>query len=156
MVELTVSQKIEQAMKTAARARSADLATLRLLKAALQNEAIAFRGKGQTLTATDELTVVRRELKRRQEAAELYKNNNRPELAAREEAETKVLRRYLPPPPAIEEVRQTVKNLQQQLVLSGPAAAGQLIKAVLGYYQGAVDGSTVSQEVRRILTPDSQ
>lgn len=152
MAELTISQKIEAAMKTAASARSDDLMTLRLLKAALQNGAIALRGQGKELSATDELAVLRRELKRRLEAAQVYEANSRPELAAKERAEAEIITRYLPASPEAADVEEVIHKLQVELGLSGPAAAGQLIKAVMNHYQGAADGQIVSQLVRQILT----
>lgn len=138
-------------MKSATAAKSDELATLRLLKAALQNEAIAYRGRGQTLTVSDEAAVARRELKRRQEAARIYETNYRPELAARERFEAEILQRYLPPRPTDEEIKHTAIELQAALGVSGPAAAGQLIKAVLAHYQGALDGGTATKLVRELL-----
>ncbi len=152
MAELTVSQKIEQAMKLAVSARTDDLMTLRLLKAALQNEAIALRGKGKSLSNSDELAVLRRELKRRQEAVQVYETNGRPELGAKEKAEAEIIARYLPELPTVADVEQVIRRLQAELGLSGPAATGQLIKAVMNHYQGTADGQIVSQLVRQILT----
>ncbi len=151
MAEPAISQKIEQAMKLAASARGEDLTTLRLLKAALQNEVIARRGQGKDLAAADELAVLRRELKRRLEAAQIYEANGRPELAAKERAEAEIITRYLPKLPTAAAVEEVVRKLQAELGLSGPAATGQLIKAVMNHYQGAADGQTVSQIVRQIL-----
>lgn len=152
MAEPAISQKIEQAMKLAALARRDDLMTLRLLKAALQNEAIALRGKGKSLSNSDELAVLRRELKRRREAVQVYETNGRPELGAKEKAEAEIIARYLPELPTTADVEQVIRRLQAELGLSGPAATGQLIKAVMNHYQGAADGQIVSQLVRQILT----
>jgi hypothetical protein len=138
-------------LSAAARGKLPELSTLRLLRAALSNATIACRAKGETLTAADELTILRRELKRRQEAARLYTEGGRPELASKELAEAQVIERYLPAQPAAENIAQTAAQLKTELNLSGSAGLGQLTKALLAHYQGSIDGRQASSAARAVL-----
>lgn len=145
-----LEQRLETDVLAATRARTPELGTLRLLRAALQNERIAKRVKD--LPEADVVAVFRRELKRRQEAALMYEQGARAELAQKEQAEAGVIKRYLPASPSPADVRSVAVKLQQELGLTGPSAQGQLIKAVVAHFQGAADGQTVSGCVRELLS----
>ncbi len=144
-------EQLEADITAAQRGRKPELGTLRLLKSAFKNEAIG-KGAGLELTEPEVLGVLRRELKKRQEAAKLYAQGGRPELAASEQAEATVITGYLPPSPTASDIAATVKKFQAELGLSGPSALGPLTKAVLAHYAGAADGGTVSAAVRQALS----
>lgn len=143
-----IIERLEADVAAATRARLPELTTLRSLKAALHNEAIAKRTE---LSAAEVMTVLRRELKRRQEAAKLYEQGARGELAAKEQAEAALIQKYLPQAPAAEELSATALRLKQELGLSGPQAMGQLIKALMEHYQGTCDGQAASAAARAAL-----
>ncbi|MBI5465842.1 MAG: GatB/YqeY domain-containing protein [Candidatus Kerfeldbacteria bacterium] len=138
-------------IKVATRGRLPELQTLRLMRAALSNEAIARRAKGEVMSEPDQLAVLRRELKKRQEAAKLYEQGGRAELAAKELAEAKVIERYLPAQPAAQDIKQVAAKLKGELGLSGQAGLGQLTKALLTHYQGSIDGRQASAAARAAL-----
>ncbi len=143
-----IQQRLDSDVAAAARARAAGLTTLRSLRAALQNEAIAKRTE---LASADVTAVLRRELKRRQDAAKLYLEGGRPELADKEAAEAELIRNYLPPAPPAGELEATAKRLRSELGLAGPQGIGQLTKAVIEHYQGAADGQSASAAARAAL-----
>jgi uncharacterized protein len=145
-----IETRLANDLVTATRARSSELTVLRLLRAALHNESIAKKATGE-LTEQDVMTVCRRELKRRQEAAEMYLQGGRPELAQAEQAEAKVIEKYLPPVPPLDEVKQAMVQLKSELGLAGQSAVGQLTKAALEHFKGSVDGKTASGLAREIL-----
>lgn len=146
-----VEQRLATDLTAAQRAGVGDeVTTLRLLKAAIHNEAIAKRQAGE-LDEAAVLGVLRRELKKRQEAAKLYEQGGRAELAAKEAAEAEMIKRYLPAAPAADDIRATVARLKQEQSLSGAQAVGPLTKAVMAHYQGAADGQTVASLVREAL-----
>ena len=148
MTEL--ERQLEIDVVAAARQRSPELMVLRLLKSALHNEKIAKQAKGD-LPAADVIAVLRRELKKRQEAAAMYKQAGRTDLATKEEAEVATIAKYLPPAPSREAILQVMQRLKAEQGLSGQQALGPLTKAVLAHYHGAVDGQTVSRLAREIL-----
>ena len=138
-------------LSAAARGKLPELPTLRLLRAALSNEIIARRAKAEVMNEADKITVLRRELKKRQEAARLYEQGGRAELAAKELAEAKVIERYLPALPEAQDIKQVAAKLKGELGLSGQAGLGQLTKALLAHYQGSIDGRQASEAARAAL-----
>lgn len=80
----TISDQIMEGMKTAMKAKdSVTLNTLRALKTALTNTAIAKGGLGTRLEEAEELAVVRKQIKQREDSAEQFRAAGRPELAER-------------------------------------------------------------------------
>jgi uncharacterized protein YqeY len=146
-----IESRLEADINSALRGKLPELATLRMLKSALHNEVIARVGKETGLDEAGALAIFRRELKKRQEAAKLYEQGGRAELAAQEKSEAKIITRYLPAAPNLDDIKNTVARLKQELNLSGPQAMGELTKAVMTYYNGAADGQTVSSAVREVL-----
>jgi uncharacterized protein len=96
--------------------------------------------------------VIARQIKRRHEAAEMYRKGGRPELAAQEEAEAAVLQAYLPQMLSASELRPEVAALIAELGLSGPSAMGKLMPVLLERYKGRADGRALSQVARELLT----
>ena len=147
--------EIERSLATdlvaATRARAPELLVLRMLKSSLHNAKIAKQSK-EELTNEEVMAVLRRELKRRQEAASMYKQGGREELATTEENEAAVIKKYLPATPELDEVRQVIARLKQEQGLSGQQAIGPLTKATLAHFKGAVDGQTVSSLARELLS----
>lgn len=96
--------------------------------------------------------VIAKEIKRRQEAAEMYHKGGRAELAAKEEAELAVLQAYLPAMLSADELRPEVAALIAELGLSGPSSMGKLMPALLERFKGRAEGRTLSQVARELLT----
>jgi uncharacterized protein YqeY len=91
--------EIGDAMKNAMRAKDqVALATVRMMNAAIKDRDIAVRPEGRADGITDGeiVELLRKLIKQRQESVVLYKQGNRPELVAREEAEIAVIERFLP------------------------------------------------------------
>lgn len=126
--------------------------TLRNLKAAILNEEVAT-GKRETGLSDDEIEkVVARELKKRNESAKLYRENDRPELAEPEEKEAAVLQTFLPAQLSEEELSAIIDEKIAQLGASGPAAMGQVIGAVKQQAGSSADGALVARLVKEKLT----
>ena len=88
---------INNAMKEAMKARDERrVSTLRMLNAAFKNADIEARGQGKQPPGEAELlSLCQKQIKQRQEAAELYDKGGRPELAAQERAEIEIITSYL-------------------------------------------------------------
>ena len=92
--EMTLSQRIESAMRDAMRARDERRTqTLRMAMAAAHNQRIA---RGRELTDEEVIDVVVRQVKQRRESIELYRAGGREDRAAEEEAEAAILAEFLP------------------------------------------------------------
>jgi uncharacterized protein YqeY len=141
---LTILEQVHSDMTSAMKAGEKELVgALRLLLSELQKE--AKEGKG------DELAVLRRERKRRIEAAEQFRAAGRGELAAHEEREAEVISGYLPPELDDAELQQIVSSAVAETGASTPKDMGQVMKVVMDRTGGRADGKRASAAVRAAL-----
>lgn len=134
-------------LKKAMQQRQADkVSALRLLVAALKNARIE---KKADLSETEEVAVLNKEAKKRQEAIEMYKKGGRQELAAKEEAELKIIKGYLPQQMGEEKIKELVKEMKQAGELGDDF--GQAMKLVMAKLKGQADGKLVAQAVKTEL-----
>jgi uncharacterized protein len=118
---------------------------LRLLTAALKKSRI---DAGETPTEAQEVAVLKRERKRRLEAAELYEKAARQDLAAQERYEAEAIAGYLPEDLGDEELAALVDETIAQLGASTPKDMGKVMGAVMKAVAGRADGGLVNQMVR--------
>jgi uncharacterized protein YqeY len=95
--------------------------------------------------------VLRREAKKRREAATAFEDAGRPDRAERERAELAVVEGYLPTQLDDDELAELVAAAIADTGAEGPRAMGQVMKAVTASVAGRADGLRVSAEVRRQL-----
>lgn len=100
----------------------------------------------------DELAVLRRERKRRLEAAAQFRDGGRPELAAHEEAEAELIAGYLPAELGDAELDALVARAIADTGASSPRDMGQVMKAVMAASDGRADGKRASARVREALS----
>ena len=132
-------------MTTAMKARDKErVGALRLVLSELQK---AAKDGG-----TDELAVLRRERKRRLEAAEQFRDAGRAELAEGEEAEARIIEGYLPAELDDAELDAIVKAAIAETGASDPKDMGQVMKAVMAKAGGRADGKRASARVREVLS----
>ncbi|MCX6784615.1 MAG: GatB/YqeY domain-containing protein [Candidatus Komeilibacteria bacterium] len=137
-----IQADIVLAMKSKAEAR---LETLRGVLAQLKNKMIEKRAD---LTEEEVVQLLRKEVKKRQEAIGLYQQGLRPDLAAKEQAEIATIEEYLPKALSLEELTAKVRAIIADQNL-GDQPFGQQMKAVMAELGGAVDGSMVSQILKQ-------
>lgn len=124
---------------------------LRGLKAVILNEEVA-QGKRDTGLEDEEIEkLFAREVKKRNESANLYDQADRPELAENERAELKVISAYLPEQISEADIKTAVDEAIANLGVSDPAAMGQVIGAVKAKLGNAADGATVARLVKEAL-----
>ncbi len=148
---MTIAERLAQDTTAAQKAGDTRrLGTLRLLLAAMQNREIEKRGKGAAGPLTDEdLTdLLRREAKKRREAAELYEKGGRDDLRAQEEAELSVIMGYLPAEMSRADIIAVVKRLAGGDIKEFSA----LMKAAMAELKGKADGKVVSEVVKEVLS----
>lgn len=140
-------------MQEAMKARDAlKVEVLRGLSSAFTNELIATKRKPtEELTDDEVLGVIRREVKKRKEAAEAFKNGNRAELAEKEEKELAILSVYLPAMMDEDAVRAVVEAKKNELGVTEKKDAGRLMGAVMKELAGKADGDIVKKIVGEIL-----
>lgn len=135
-----LKEDIASAMKAGDRER---VATLRLVLSELQ--------KAEKEGETDEVAVLRRERKRRHEAATAYREAGRNELADAEEAEAGVIEAYLPAELSDDELREIVAEAVSETGAEGQADMGAVMKAAMARVAGRADGGRVSAVAREVL-----
>ncbi len=107
--------------------------------------------KAQKEGNADELAVLRRERKRRLEAAEQFRGGGRPELAEQEETEAKIIEGYLPAELDDSELDAIVAAAIAETGATDPRDMGQVMKAVMARSGGRADGKRASARVREAL-----
>jgi uncharacterized protein YqeY len=126
------------------------LSTLSLLKSELVK---ASKETGSSGTVDDDLVVrvARKEVKRREEAIDLYRKAGREESAKREEAEMAVLRGYLPASMSVDDVEAEVRAVIDELKPEGPKAFGAVMKAASARLAGRAEGAQIAAAARKLL-----
>jgi len=134
-----------------ARRRRDDIAlgTLSLLK----SELVRASKEGTAAKIDDDLVVriTRKEVKRREEAIEVYRKAGREESARREEAEMAVLRGFLPAAMSEQDVEAEVRAVIAELKPDGPKAFGMVMKAATARLAGRAEGAQVAAAARKLL-----
>lgn len=102
--------------------------------------------------AADELAVLRRERKRRLEAAAQFRDGGRPELAEREESEARIIEGYLPAELDDSELDAIVAAAIAETGASDQKDVGRVMKAVMAKAGGRADGRRASARVREALS----
>ncbi|HEY6607948.1 MAG TPA: GatB/YqeY domain-containing protein [Candidatus Limnocylindria bacterium] len=146
---MTLSERIESAMRDAMRARDERRTlTLRMVMADAHNQRIA---KGRDLTDEEVVEVLTRQVKQRRESIELYREGGRPERAEAEEAEVVILAEFLPEQLSEAEIESLAREAIAETGASSPADVGRVMGRVAPQTKGRADGRLVSEVVRRLL-----
>src|SRR5579864_871569 len=126
------------------------LDTLSLLKTELVR-ASKEGGVGGAIDDDLVLRVTRKEVKRREEAIDVYRKAGRDESARREEAEMAVLRGFLPAAMSEQEIEKEVRAVIEEVKPDGPKGFGLVMKAATQRLAGRADGNQVAAIARRLL-----
>ena len=140
---------LTEAMKNQDKLRTA---TLRMMLAAIQTEEVSGK-QARDLTDDEIITVLARESKKRGEAAEIYTQNGRGELAAAEHAEARIIDEYLPTPLTDAEVADVADTAIAQVaeqIGERPSVKqmGLVMKAATAIAAGKADGARLSAAVK--------
>jgi uncharacterized protein len=141
-VQEQVKADLAIAMKAGERER---VGALRLVLSELQKA--AKEGDG------DEVAVLRRERKRRLDAAEQYRGGGREDLAGQEEGEARLIEAYLPAELSDEELDRLVAEAMAEAGATAPQDMGKVMSVVMPKVGGRADGKRVSERVREALAP---
>lgn len=148
----TLSDQVTEDIKTAMRAKDTTaLGTLRALKSAIKNSAIEKGGADAVLDDAEVTTVIRKQIKQRQDSINQFEQAGRAELAEKEKAEMEVLEKYLPAALTQDEIDQAVTEAIAETGASSRADMGKVMKVVQEKTGGRADGKTLSQAVQSKL-----
>ncbi|HEY2197192.1 MAG TPA: GatB/YqeY domain-containing protein [Mycobacterium sp.] len=141
--DLTDAMKAKDKLRTA---------TLRMLLAAIQTEEVSGK-EARELSDDEVLKVLAKEARKRGEAAEIYTQNGRGELAANEHAEARVIDEYLPTPLTDAELADVADTALAQVAEElgerpGTKQMGMVMKAATALAAGKADGARLSKAVK--------
>jgi len=126
------------------------LAALRSVKAALLLE-MTKEGADGSVSEEIGLKVVQKLYKQRNDAAKIYNEQDRIDLASVEEKEAEIIAQYLPEMISEGAVVDVVKQVVIQLGATGPSDMGKVMGAVMGKLKGKAEGSLISSVVKQQL-----
>ena len=147
-------EQIQKDMVEAMRARQEPrLSTLRMVKSALKNKEIEKRGP---LEEKEVLAVLSTLIKQRKDSVEQFTKGNRPELAAKESEEIKIIEGYLPQAASEEEITARVRGVIAEMGSPTMKDMGTVMKNAMAKFAASgvrADGKQVSEAVKRELSP---
>ena len=146
-LEEQINLDIAAAMKAQEKGR---LEALRAIKSAILVEKTSGAHK-DTLSADVEMKLLQRQLKQRQDAAELYANAGRQELADKELAEAEVIKAYLPKMLSDDKLRAELQRIMAEVGASSPADMGKVMGVATKQLAGKADGKAISTMVKTML-----
>ncbi len=147
---MALLDKIQSDMTQAMKARDQDrLGALRMIKTALKKHEVDSM---KPLDEPAEMQILKSLVKQRQEAAEMFRQGGRPELADKEEAELRLIESYLPAAPSEEEVEAAIAAALAETGATSLKQMGLVMKAAQAKLAGKrVDGKALSEKVRAKL-----
>lgn len=158
-VKRSVIRQALAAIQSAENARRATLAKAALAKVPrtagkepeLSADEIAAIVKQSELADGDILGVLTKEARQRQESIEAYKQANRPDLVANEEAELALLQAYLPKQASRDEIAAEARKIIQEVGAKGPGDKGKVMPRVIAALKGKADGREINEVVTELL-----
>jgi len=146
---MALLERINEDLKQSMKAREAErLSTIRMLKAGVKNKEIE---KGSAFSEDDILSVISSMIKQRKESVEQYSKAGRADLAAKEEAEIRILEGYLPEQLSGEEVEKIIRDAIAEASATSARDMGKVMKLVIPRVKGRADGKFVNEKVREFL-----
>lgn len=146
---MSLEQQVMTEMKEAMKAK--DEATLRGLRA-IKAGLLLLKTSGGDVTADDEIKMMQKMVKQRRDALEIYQQQNRPDLAQKEEEEIKLIEKFLPKQLSADELKEAVQKIIEQTGAASAADMGKVMGAATKQLAGRADGKTISAMVKELLT----
>jgi hypothetical protein len=147
---MSLAERLMADLKDAMRAQDVVTRdTIRMARTAIQYAAIELQREP---TEPEVLDLLLREVKRRKESIELFRQGKREDLVSAEEAEIRVLERYLPKQLSRDEIVVAVKEIANELGITSLAQMGSLMREAMLRLKGEADGKVVSEVARELLS----
>lgn len=148
---MELEKQIQADMVSAMKAHeTVRLAALRGVKAAILLAKTSEGGHGE-VTDADVVKIIQKLVKQRKESAEIYSQQNRPELAENELAEASAMEVYLPKQLSEAEVEAELKQIIAETGASKPSDMGKVMGVATKKLAGQADGKLISSIVKRLL-----
>jgi|TARA_B100002003_G_scaffold236207_1_gene251929 hypothetical protein len=150
-MEAAIKQKLtddlKQAMRNGDKVKSS---VIRLLMAAIQNAEIAARKT--TLNDQDLLGIIAKEVRKHKESITAFKQGNRDDLVAQEEAEMAILKEYLPQQISRKEIIAAARQVISEMGAQGPGDKGKVMSQLIPQLKNSADGREINEVVTELLS----
>jgi uncharacterized protein len=148
---MSLTEKVAKDLIAAMKAK--DKVTLEAIRAAKTAFLLALSEKGSdsVLSTDEEIRIIQKLVKQRRESAEIYKQNNRPELFEKETTEADVLEKYLPAKMSDEELTDVIKTIITSVGAKSTSDLGKVMGAAVKELAGKADGKEISAKVKQLL-----
>ena len=148
---MSLEEKINGDIKSAMLAKDKlRLESLRAVKAAILLAKTAEGASGK-LSSDEELKLLQKMVKQRKDSAEIYAQQNRPELAEKEQGEAAIIEEYMPKQLSEEEILPVIKEAVAAVGATGPKDMGKVMGTVTKQLAGKADGKLVADLVKKVL-----
>ena len=149
---MQLEKQVMEQLKTAMLAKDeASLRSLRAIKAAILL-AKTSEGAGGELKDEDEIKLLQKLVKQRKDSADIFHQQNREDLALKEEEEIRVIEKFLPKQLGNEELKQILSDIIAQVGASSAADLGKVMGIATKQLAGKADGKSISTAVRELLS----
>jgi len=147
-LEVTINQAIKEAMLAKQKERLEALRAVKNGVILLKTE----KGIHYTVTADDELKMLQKQVKQRKESAEIYKQQNRPELAEKELFEAKIIEEFLPDQMSASDLEKAVRDIIGRVGAQSAKDMGKVMGVASKELAGKAEGKAISELVKKLLS----
>jgi len=149
---MSLKERIDADIKKTMMARNKEeLEALRSIKSLILLAETEKGGTGE-LTSDGELKLLMKAAKQRKESAEIFEQQGRVDLAARERLQLEVIERYLPKQLSEAEIEEVVGSIIEETGAQGPQDMGKVMGTATKRLAGQADGKTISAVVKKLLS----
>jgi len=149
---MSLEQKIMTDLKTAMLSKDEKaLRGLRAIKAAILLARTA-EGAGGELNQEEEVKLLQKLVKQRKDSLEIYQQQNRSDLAQKEQEEIDIIEKFLPQQLSAEDLQLEIKKIIAETGASSPADMGKVMGVATKRLAGKADGKTISAAVKNLLS----
>lgn len=148
---MALKETIESGIKDAMRAKDADrLRALRAIKSLILLEETSGNNVGP-LSADAEMKILMKAAKQRRDSLEVFKAQNREDLAEKEQVELTIIEEFLPKQLSEEELSDKIADIIAQVGATGPGDMGKVMGVATKQLAGLADGKAISAKVGELL-----
>lgn len=148
---MSLEKLVNDQLKTAMLAKDEkSLRALRAIKAAILL-AKTSEGSGGELKQDDEVKMLQKLVKQRKDSEEIFRQQNREELARKEAEEIEVIEKFLPKQMSVEELKVELSRIISEVGAASPADMGKVMGVATKQLAGKADGKAISSTVKELL-----
>ena len=137
---MSLIDKIDEKYKSSIKEKDSNsINTLRLIRSAIKDKEISNRGKQETITDADVLSLLQNLVKQRKDSIEAFKKANRQDLIDKESLEISVIEKFLPKQKSENEIKEIIENIIKENNLSSIKDMGKLMGIIKSDYAGVID-----------------